>query len=241
MKTLIKSLCLFVILFFTAVNVHAQNLQEVVYLKNGSVIRGIIIEQIPNESLKIQTADGSIFAYKMDEVEKITKETAQKSYYKTNFGSKFNGKGLSAGYRGFVDLGYTIGTGTFGEDRVEFATSHGYQFNPYVYLGLGAGAHYYYNSEIVEIPIFAHVRSEFLNNSISPFFDFKIGYSLYDASGFYMTPSVGCRFALGNRNGISVGLGYTMQKIDYAFSYGSYEFSGSENCGGFSIKVGFDF
>ena len=29
--------------------VSAQSLQEVVYLKNGSVIRGTIIEQVPNE------------------------------------------------------------------------------------------------------------------------------------------------------------------------------------------------
>ncbi len=47
---------------------------EVVYLKNGSIIRGIIIEQTPNVQIKIQTKDGSVFVYKMDEVEKITKE-----------------------------------------------------------------------------------------------------------------------------------------------------------------------
>lgn len=50
---------------------------DVLYLKNGSVIRGIIIEQIPNLSIKIQTMDGSIFVYKMEEVEKITKELAK--------------------------------------------------------------------------------------------------------------------------------------------------------------------
>lgn len=51
--------------------------QDVVYLKNGSVIRGLIIEQIPNQSLKIQTKDGSVFFYKMDDVEKITKEQSK--------------------------------------------------------------------------------------------------------------------------------------------------------------------
>lgn len=48
--------------------------QDVVYLKNGSIIKGLIIEQVPNESLKIQTADGSIFVYEMDQVAKIAKE-----------------------------------------------------------------------------------------------------------------------------------------------------------------------
>ncbi|MFY0644981.1 MAG: hypothetical protein JXR19_10985 [Bacteroidia bacterium] len=48
--------------------------QDVVYLKNGSIIRGMIIEQIPNVSIKIQTADANVFVFKMDEIEKITKE-----------------------------------------------------------------------------------------------------------------------------------------------------------------------
>jgi len=53
-----------------------QNWDEVVYLKNGSIIRGTVIEQIPGETLKIKTADGSVFQYRMSEVEKITKEEA---------------------------------------------------------------------------------------------------------------------------------------------------------------------
>lgn len=48
--------------------------EDVVYLKNGSIIRGVIIEQVPGVSLKIKTKDGSVFFYKMEEVDKITKE-----------------------------------------------------------------------------------------------------------------------------------------------------------------------
>tara|TARA_R110001592_G_scaffold107256_5_gene300386 strand:+ start:53 stop:577 length:525 start_codon:yes stop_codon:yes gene_type:complete len=50
---------------------------DVVYLKNGSIIKGMIIEQIPNISLKIQTVGGSIFVYKMEDVEKMTKELSK--------------------------------------------------------------------------------------------------------------------------------------------------------------------
>lgn len=235
MKITLKRVLLLVAMMLTVATIQAQTLQEVVYLKNGSIVRGVIIEQIPNKSLKIQTADGSIFAYQMDEVDKITKEAAISRFYR-NGGGRFNfdDGGRSAGYRGFVDLGYTVGTGVYGEDRIEVSTSHGYQFNPYIYLGLGAGVHYYFGSEIFEIPIFAHVRSEFLKNSISPFVDFKIGYSVFDATGFYMTPSVGCRFAIGEKNGISAGIGYTMQKAETWWGT-------TENCGGFNIRVGFDF
>jgi hypothetical protein len=47
---------------------------DVVYLKNGSIIRGEIIEQIPDKSIKLQTADGNIFVYNFSDIEKITKE-----------------------------------------------------------------------------------------------------------------------------------------------------------------------
>lgn len=48
--------------------------EDVVYLKNGSIIRGQVIEMKPNESIKIQTRDGSVFVYSMNEVLKMDKE-----------------------------------------------------------------------------------------------------------------------------------------------------------------------
>lgn len=57
--------------------VAAQQLEDVVYLKNGSVIRGTILEQVPGKTLKIMTNDGSQFVYKIAEVEKMTKEPAR--------------------------------------------------------------------------------------------------------------------------------------------------------------------
>ncbi|OQX52831.1 MAG: hypothetical protein B5M53_07710 [Candidatus Cloacimonas sp. 4484_209] len=59
---------------FAAAGYGQQNWQDVVYLKNGSIIRGVIVEQIPNQSVKIQTADGNLFVYRIEEIKKITKE-----------------------------------------------------------------------------------------------------------------------------------------------------------------------
>ncbi len=58
-------------------NENTKQYVDVVYLKNGSVIKGLILEQIPNVTIKIQTKDGSVFVYKMDEIEKITKEESK--------------------------------------------------------------------------------------------------------------------------------------------------------------------
>jgi len=48
--------------------------EDVVYLKNGGVVRGIIIEQVPGVSLKIKTRDGNVFVYAMKDIQKMTKE-----------------------------------------------------------------------------------------------------------------------------------------------------------------------
>ena len=64
--------CVMVMGLFT--EAEAQGVEEVVYLKNGSVVRGIIVEQIPNETIRIRTRGGSEFVFQMSEVLKITKE-----------------------------------------------------------------------------------------------------------------------------------------------------------------------
>jgi len=50
-----------------------QTYEDVVILKNGSEIHGIIIEEKPNVYIKIQSGD-NLFVYQMDEIELIRKE-----------------------------------------------------------------------------------------------------------------------------------------------------------------------
>ncbi len=46
---------------------------DVVTLKNGSVIHCKIVEQNPNVSIKVETKDKNLMVYKNEEIEKITK------------------------------------------------------------------------------------------------------------------------------------------------------------------------
>ena len=167
--------------------------------------------------------------------------TGGKNFTKLSSGTEY---GLKSGYKGMVDLGYGIGVGDFGEGRIEFQTAHGYQFNPYLFTGVGAGISYYHESEAISVPIFADIRGSLpiSDSKVSPFIDFKIGYAVADVEGFYFSPSVGLRVALNHRAGFNFSLGYELQKFDwyyYDYYYGSYE--GTENCGAFAIKIGFDF
>jgi hypothetical protein len=54
----------------------AQEYEDVVYLKDGSIIRGMIIEQVPNEYIKIKSGK-NVFVYQMDEIEVIKKENGK--------------------------------------------------------------------------------------------------------------------------------------------------------------------
>lgn len=61
------------------------NMRDVVYLKNGGMVKGTIIEQVPGVSIKVQTSDGSVFVYKIEEVERMAKENVKPQ--RTNYGN----------------------------------------------------------------------------------------------------------------------------------------------------------
>ena len=53
----------------------SQNLQDVIYKKDGSILRGSLIEQdFENGRYKIQLTGGSVFSVTKEDIEKITKE-----------------------------------------------------------------------------------------------------------------------------------------------------------------------
>jgi hypothetical protein len=69
MKKLILLVITFIIIGF---QLSAQKTKDVLYLKNGSMVYGKLIEII-DDQYKIQTSDGSVFIYKSEEVEKFAK------------------------------------------------------------------------------------------------------------------------------------------------------------------------
>ncbi len=94
---------------FGALLIGAQTLIDVVELKNGSILRGTIVEQVPNESLKLKTADGSLFVYRMDEVVKITRETVQNPLDEMPDMSQYGGSlGLGVALGGGGIVGFPI-------------------------------------------------------------------------------------------------------------------------------------
>lgn len=212
-----KRIILLIAVLTAGLSVYAQSFREVVYLKNGSMIKGIIIEQVPNESLKIQTADGSVFVYKIEDVEKITKEVYNGRNRFSNI-SKLSSNTDDfhpQGYRGFLDLDGGFGLGERGDGIIGFTTSHGYQDIPHFYIGGGFGVHYHAFWKSIFVPIFANVRFNFLDKRCTPFLDIKGGYSPGKAKGGYLAPSFGVNYQFRQNLGINFSFGYTMQRSEF--------------------------
>lgn len=220
----------------------AQNYKEVVYLKNGSIIYGVVIEQIPDKTIKIKTADGSLFVYQMSEVEKISKEEVHSNHEGTSYNYKkaSSKKPFNNGYRGMVDVTYGASVGEEGDDMFSITTSHGYQFNPYLFLGGGMGISSYRYSGFAQVPVFCHFKANFMQKKVSPYADIKLGYSSGDCQGVYFSPSFGARVSLGRRLGLHAGLSYTLQQAEILDSYPYYNYF-DITISSLGLKVGFEF
>jgi len=211
------------IAIFFCSNVFAQQgqYQDVIYLKNGSVVKGMITEFAPTKSYTIKTADGSIFVFKVEEIEKIAKELIPNS---ANSNRAINSDSFVAGYRGVIEGGFGASSGSYGLNTVCFAISNGYQFNKKLYAGIATGLNYYPSSVAgVDgfglIPLYLDGRYSFLpKNPVSPYASLGAGFSFdpqqsFEGAGGYLNPSVGAQIAVGNKYKINLGFNYRIQQM----------------------------
>lgn len=225
-----KFICL-LILFAMALTATAQtNYEDVVYLKNGSIIHGIIIEQVPNVSIKIKSGP-NVFFYKMEEIEKFTKEIVQKQEGGMN-DYEFKKKGFVFNYElGFVD--YPAGTDLA---MLSVMLVHGYQFSPHFSLSMGTGAEIS-SQGVYNVPAYLDARIYFLKTRATPFFNFATGYNLnisgnsyYGGSssasnGFLVNPAFGVRFAINKKVGVTTTLGYKYNGQSFENYWGDNSFT----------------
>ena len=92
--------CLLLTLIYLSSTAVCQQMEDVIYLKDGSIIRGLIIEQIPGKHIKIQTREGNLFVYEIWQIDRIMKESRPKRVGSKNPGLAL---GLSLGGGLLVD------------------------------------------------------------------------------------------------------------------------------------------
>ena len=236
-----KALLTLTLMLVASVTTFAQTTKDVVYLKDGNVIRGQLVEIIPNKQVKIKTADGSLFVYSTNDVARIENGEAAKKEKKSEDAPTFNGRKIARGFKGFVEGSFSASLDGSSYHREGLSVSLGSQILPQLFVGGGIGFEYFGKPNTVTVPIYP----------ISPFIGTKFGYAFgRDIQGLYFNPMLGCRFGLTNKLALHAAIGYALiydVYISETYNYGqsneyyyNVDFDGTPTSA-IKIQFGFEF
>lgn len=138
------------------------------------------------------------------------------------------------GYRGFVDssnyldlnFGFLVGDGGSSRIYTGGSSTHGYQFNNWLFVGGGVGFEYNLDwksdrnndgEHRYVIPLYAEGRLDAKWGKFTPFFSARIGANLADHGGLYFSPTIGYRFNWGRKSAINLGLGISVIGSRYSY------------------------
>ncbi len=206
-------------------NAQAQYYEDVVYLHNGSIIRGYVMEQ-SKETIKIKIEGGSILVYSLSEVDRIVKEEKKVKLKREEKEYQIKEKG----YYHTLTAGFLQGVGEFGSFAFGGSMHYtfGYQYKSTLSTGLGVGSDSYFYSDIRSlIPIYLETRGYFMKKPFSPYYCVQAGYGialLNDAwnmteaeGGLYIHPKIGLRFPSRANVTFITEIGYSHQQATYVF------------------------
>ena len=189
-----KHIILFSIILVSQLSTIAQSgKKDTIYLKNGSIILGTIIEQVPGKTYKILTSDNNTFTYSVDEIEKITSnaETAP-----TPIATQVDAPIVLVSEtpkksEEFKNEGFSVITkfGPLGLRSLTGGIVAGYQVNHFLFAGLGVNVdayktignaflNYSYKGMDIFTPIYADIHMFSSENRVAFMWHFSLGYSL---------------------------------------------------------------
>lgn len=229
--------------------VFSVSARDILSLKNGSVIKGELIEAT-GEQVKFKTADGSLWVYGMSEVISVTKEKQAEETVaeETEAAPKKKKEFSKKGYRTQIEQTIDFGDfGAFGYDAI-----FGYQFNSHLQLGGGIGLRAL-SDEVrgdgFGVPLYADFKVNFLKTKVTPFFDLKAGSLITADPTFYFSSSVGVKIHFSKARALSISTGVAWAGCEYYDYYGYYigdeyyyneYYSDYTGCA-FSFKINYQF
>jgi hypothetical protein len=211
----IRQLTILILFIVFVFRLSAQETKsDVVYLNNGTFLRGTISELVPGKSLKIYFNGHDTLEIPMSEVKEIKKEKVpEKSGYEDGV--------KSSGYTNItefsVGLGYSEGINAKLEPAqkqfsISMITMNGFTISPYIQLGLGTGLELWKNRGF--IPIYFDLRANILRHTGTPFFYANVGY----APG-WMKGETGMGLG-GAMAGLGAGARFSTGKVALVVSFG---------------------
>ena len=202
-----------------SVSIIAQKpVRDVIYLNNGSIIRGNIIEISENKTLKIESGD-NVLVFDMAEVQRVTKE----KYSAVPFIESVPKK---SGYINITSFGILTGPKeSTSMAPISIETVNACRLLNKYSLGLGLGLDIY---DKMHVPVFLDCRYQVFNRNISPLIIFKGGYSLpagrdnnfnyyysesYSKGGPMLGAGAGLQFRINSNNLVVISLAWRYQHL----------------------------
>lgn len=220
-----KKILTIIIFLLCSLAMNAQEYRDVVYLKNGSVIKGFYKSFFMNDTLRMETLDGSTLVCPVSDIERIAKERTDVYVVQIDDEDGIVRRWRPKGYSGSVEYLYGYRTNNSALTSTGFATLHGYQFGRNIFLGAGIGAELYtlqsggYKVEPVNasVSFFGEGRLYLLRTRIAPVLSLRGGYTATGIVGAFVCPSVGVDFSITPRFGGFVRAGYRWQHFKYTW------------------------
>ena len=199
---------------FASTTFSQEKTVDVVYLNNGSIIKGSIIEYFVDDYILIESASGSIHRFTANEIKNVNADVTKQISLKNN------------GFYNNTSFGVLLGENNFNNPLVNFTFSmvNGYQINKHWQAGLGLGMDVIYKSLL--FPVFFDTKFYLRKSAISPFLGMFIGYSYQtkndnesDSYDYYYYRQE--EIKSGRMYGVELGIrNYTKENIGYTFSVG---------------------
>lgn len=202
-----------------------KNLTDKVFLKNGTILKGRIVQTDSAKGVRINNECGS-YLFHFKEIDSL-----KFNFRENPFALK------TKGFYNLTSVGMLFGEGEDGYlPYPSLTTVNGYQFNNQWFTGIGIGFEHYQWSVL---PLFAQATYYFKEDNFTPYVALKFGYTLplsnnqsedYDEpektyGGIATNPEIGIRIAMGEKNAFVCSLGYHYQKLSYEEGYYDYYYS----------------
>ncbi|KYP15422.1 hypothetical protein [Flavihumibacter sp. CACIAM 22H1] len=187
--------------------------EDVLYLKNGSIIRGKILEN-NDQQAGIQVQDGTVWKFSKAEILEIKSENRFRNlHYK------------SKGFAHFTELGPLVAgkTTVAGVTTAAFSfqTINGYKFSQAAMVGFGTGVDLYATQTVV--PLFASFRGDLSSKgTVLPFYFIDAGYGANITQnapngedfkgGLLYAAGLGVKIPFNRSAGFLLSMGYRYQK-----------------------------
>jgi hypothetical protein len=230
-----------IVICFPAIS--QKNMDDVVYLKNGSKIKGTIVQVYPDSIVQIKQFGGSMWIFPMKDVLMIAKEE------KVNVKASID---TFDGYHFGMEAGALIGAGS-NEYKAPLGIYmlHSYHITPSLAAGVGAGLEFF---RITHAPVYLDLRYYLNKGYYAPFIFMEGGMMIplgdketdYDGSsykgklGYMINPGIGFLFPLSERSVFSISFSYRYHElVSEKENSPLTDYTRIERMNRFNLRIGF--